>query len=46
MGGIYHALLREIETRQFRVFDGRIRLSTSKKIALALGIYLRNQLAP
>jgi phytoene synthase len=46
MGGIYHALLRELEARRFRVFDGRIRVSTPKKIALALGIYLRNQLAP
>jgi len=46
MGRIYHALLREIEARQFRVFDGRIRLSTPRKIALALGVYLRGQLAP
>jgi phytoene synthase len=46
MGGIYHALLREIEARQFRVFDGRIRLSTPRKFALALGVYLRSQLAP
>ena len=46
MGGIYRALLREIEARQFRVFDGRIRVSTPKKIALALGAYLHGQLAP
>jgi phytoene synthase len=46
MGGIYHALLREIEARQFRVFDGRIRVSNPRKIALALGVYLRGQLAP
>ena len=45
MGGIYRALLREIEARQFRVFDGRIRVATSKKIALALAAYLRGQLA-
>ena len=37
MGGIYRALLRQIEARQFRVFDSRIRVSTPKKIALALG---------
>jgi 15-cis-phytoene synthase len=46
MGGIYRDLLREIEARRFRVFDGRIRVSTPRKIALALGIYLRGQLAP
>jgi phytoene synthase len=46
MGGIYRALLREIEARQFRVFDGRIRVSTPKKIAIALGAYLHGQLAP
>jgi phytoene synthase len=45
MGGIYRALLREIEARQFRVFEGRIRVATPKKIALALGAYLRGQLA-
>jgi phytoene synthase len=46
MGGIYRALLRQIEARQFRVFDSRIRVSTPKKIALALGAYLHGQLAP
>ena len=46
MGSIYRALLREIEARQFRVFDGRIRVSTPKKVALALGAYLHGQLAP
>ena len=46
MGGIYHGLLREIESREFRVFARRVRVSTPKKIALALGIYLRHQLAP
>jgi phytoene synthase len=44
MGRIYHALLREIEARKFRVFDGRIRVSNPRKIALALGAYLRGQL--
>ncbi len=46
MGRIYRALLREIEARQFRVFDGRIRVSTPKKIAIALGAYVHGQLAP
>ena len=46
MGSIYHALLKEIEARNFQVFEGRIRLSTPRKIALALGVYLRGQLAP
>jgi phytoene synthase len=45
MGAVYQALLREIEARRFRVFDGRIRLSTRKKVSLALGAYLRGQLA-
>jgi 15-cis-phytoene synthase len=45
MRGIYRDLLRQIEKREFRVFDGRIRVSTPRKIALALGAYLRSQLA-
>src|SRR5262249_60244577 len=45
MRAIYRDLLREIEARQFRVFDGRIRVSTPRKIVLALGAYLRGQLA-
>ncbi|HEV8307512.1 MAG TPA: presqualene diphosphate synthase HpnD [Methylomirabilota bacterium] len=44
MGVIYHALLRTIEARRFRVFDRRIRLSAPRKLALALGVYLRAQL--
>jgi 15-cis-phytoene synthase len=44
MGVIYHALLRTIEKRRFRVFDRRIRLSAPRKLALALGVYLRAQL--
>jgi phytoene synthase len=46
MGAIYHALLRELEARRFRVFERRVRVSTPRKIALALGVYLRRQLAP
>jgi phytoene synthase len=44
MGVIYHALLRAIEARRFRVFDRRIRLSAARKLALAVGVYLRAQL--
>lgn len=45
MGVIYHALLRAIEASRFRVFDRRVRLSTPRKLALALGVYLRSQLS-
>jgi phytoene synthase len=44
MGAIYHALLRTIEARRFRVFDRRIRLSAARKLALALGAYIRTRL--
>ncbi len=46
MGAIYHALLEAIEARRFRVFEERVRLSAPRKLALALGTYLRVQLAP
>jgi phytoene/squalene synthetase len=46
MGRIYRALLREIEAREFRVFNDRIRVSTPRKIAIAFGAYLHGQLAP
>jgi phytoene synthase len=36
MGGIYFALLQEIEARRFRVFDGRISLPAHRKIGVAL----------
>jgi phytoene synthase len=41
MGRIYFALLEEIEAQRFRVFDGRITLTTSRKVAVALGCWLR-----
>lgn len=44
MGVIYHALLRTIEVRRFRVFERRIRLSAARKLSLALGVYLRAHL--
>jgi phytoene synthase len=36
MGRIYHALLEEIEARQFRVLDERVTLPARRKIAIAL----------
>ncbi len=36
MGRIYFALLRAIEARQYRVFDGSITLPVSTKLAIAL----------
>ena len=36
MGRIYRALLDEIDARGFRVFDQRITLPTSRKVAIAL----------
>lgn len=36
MGRIYHALLEEIEARQFRVLDERVALPARRKLAIAL----------
>jgi phytoene synthase len=36
MGRIYHALLETIETRRFRVLDGRISLPRHRKLGIAL----------
>jgi 15-cis-phytoene synthase len=36
MGGIYHALLEEIEARRFAVFDERITVPVRRKVAIAL----------
>ena len=46
MGAIYHALLREIEARRFRVFGDRVRVPAPRKLQLAVGAYLRTQLGP
>lgn len=43
MGAIYLALLRTIERRRFQVFGQRVRVSTARKVALAVGTYLRVQ---
>ena len=36
MGGIYFALLEEIEARRFHVFGERITLPARRKVAIAL----------
>jgi phytoene synthase len=36
MGGIYHALLDEIEARRFRVFGDRVALPAHRKVRIAL----------
>jgi 15-cis-phytoene synthase len=41
MGRIYFALLREIEARRFRVFGERVALPARRKVAVALGCWLR-----
>lgn len=41
MGRIYHALLREIEARDFAVFGERITVPARRKLAIALGCWLR-----
>jgi 15-cis-phytoene synthase len=45
MGRIYFALLQEIERRGFRVLDGRVTLPTRRKVAVALGCWLRARVA-
>ena len=41
MGRIYFALLREIERRRFRVLGTRVALPARRKVAVALGCWLR-----
>jgi phytoene synthase len=36
MIGVYHGIMREIERREFAVFDEKVRLSTWKKITIVL----------
>ena len=45
MGRIYFALLEEIETRRFRVLGERITLTARRKVAVALGCWLRARYA-
>jgi phytoene synthase len=45
MGRIYFALLQEIERRRFRVLGERITLPAHRKVAVALGCWLRARCA-
>lgn len=45
MRGIYSRILTEIERTDYRVFGPRISLSTSRQLAIALGIWLRSRFA-
>jgi phytoene synthase len=40
MGGVYYRILEKIETRGYRVFDGRIGLSLARKLSLVTHAYL------
>ena len=43
MRGIYSRILTKIETSQYQVFGPRIRLTTSHRLAIAAGIWLRSR---
>jgi 15-cis-phytoene synthase len=43
MGRTYFALLRLMERRRFRVFGGRVRVPTPKKLAIALRCWIRSR---
>lgn len=45
MRGLYSRILTEIERTDYRVFGPRISLSTSRRLAIALGIWLRSRFA-
>jgi len=45
MGRTYFALLRLMERRRFRVFGGRVRVPTPKKLAIALRCWVRSRWA-
>ena len=44
MEHIYFRLLKKIEYKNYNVFEGKIRVSTLKKIVIASGIYLKHKL--
>ena len=46
MGQIYFALLQEIETRRFRVFDERVALPARRKVAIALRCWAAARFVP
>jgi len=43
MRGIYSRILKKIETSEYQVFGPRIRLTTSHRLAIAAGIWLRSR---
>jgi phytoene/squalene synthetase len=43
MGRTYFALLKLIERRRFRVFDGRVSVPTARKLAIALRCWARSR---
>ena len=45
MGRIYYALLKTIERNQFRVFDRRLRVPTTRKLLIAFGCWAWSRLA-
>lgn len=42
MRAIYHTILERIESARYRVFDRRITLSPPRRVAVALGAWLKN----
>lgn len=42
MRAIYHTILERIESSRYRVFDRRITLSPPRRVAVALGAWLKN----
>ena len=46
MGGIYFALLQEIEARRFRVFDARVALPARRKVAIAIRCWAAARFRP
>jgi 15-cis-phytoene synthase len=45
MRGIYSRILKQIEQSHYQVFGPRLSLSTTQKLAIALGIWLRSRIS-
>ncbi|MEK7870162.1 MAG: squalene synthase HpnD, partial [Nitrospirota bacterium] len=43
MRGVYSRILKKIEVSEYQVFGPRIRLTTSHRLAIAAGIWLRSR---
>jgi phytoene synthase len=43
MRGVYSRILKKIEDSEYQVFGPRIRLTTSHRLAIAAGIWLRSR---